>query len=103
MPLYLIRRDADPGSSDEELESGAFRAFCFTFLYENMRWVTSYRDAEASRYYCIYEADNEEQLREHARRARIPCDEIRQISVVGPEKYVGEIGEALEEVALLQT
>jgi len=105
MPLFLIRRDIDDAASEEELESAGFRAFCFTFLYGNMRWVTSYWDAEARSFFCIYEADNEEQLREHARRARIPCDEIRQVNAVGPEKYVGEIGEpeALAEVALLQS
>jgi Protein of unknown function (DUF4242) len=56
-----------------------------------MRWVRSYffREEDGTLgTICIYEADGRDAIREHARRAELPADEILPISetvVVGPD------------------
>jgi hypothetical protein len=86
MPLFLIRRD-QRGVSREELEAGAFRAASCTSNFEGMRWITSFFDVDGETVFCIYEAHGADDLREHASRARIPCDEVLPVVQLFPEDY----------------
>ena len=86
MPLFLIRRE-QRGTSQEELEAGAFRAASCTSNFEGMRWITSYFDVEGDAVFCIYEARSAEDIANHALGARIPCDEIRPVIQLHPEEY----------------
>jgi len=44
---------------------------------ENLEWDHTY--VTNDNLWCIYRANNEEILKEHARRGPFPCDNIRQI------------------------
>jgi hypothetical protein len=87
----MIRRSL-PGLSTDEREAVGYRALICSFMYKDMRWLHSYWDAEAEVSHCIYEAEDEEQVREHALRAGIPCDEVRRVKLVPAPSY-GAAGE----------
>lgn len=44
---------------------------------ENLQWVHSYITAD--NLWCVYKANGEEVLREHARRGSFPCNNILEI------------------------
>jgi hypothetical protein len=87
MPLFKIRRSL-PGAVREDVDAAAYRALACAFNFEGMRWVTSYWDREGEEFHCIYEAQDAAQLAAHARRARIPCDDVCEVIEIGPELYV---------------
>lgn len=86
MPLYLVRR-AVPGASAADIDAAGYRAVACTFVYEGLRWRSSYWDRAAGELTCIYEAESVEQIREHSRQARIPCDDVTLVEEVNPEEY----------------
>jgi hypothetical protein len=88
MALYVIRRDV-PGSTQEVIDAASWRAIACAVNYPGLRWLHSYWDT-SGRLFCVYEAEDESQIREHARQSRIPCDEVRPVLVVRPEHYTGE-------------
>lgn len=87
MPLFLVRREV-PSVQEEDLRSAILRAVSCAFNFDGMRWVTTYLDHEHERAYCVYEARDAEELRDHAERARIPCDEITSIFAISPENLL---------------
>jgi hypothetical protein len=87
MPLYRVRRDVGD-ISQEDLDAAAFRAIVCAPQFPGLRWVRSYWDKGGGHLDCIYEAANPGQLEEHARVARIPCDEVREVSELLPETYL---------------
>lgn len=92
MSLYLIRREI-PGATEEELEAAAYRAIACLFNYEGLTWHTSYWDKDAGRLYCVYEGQSVQQIEDHARRARIPCDEVKLVSQIGPEMWPNAVAQ----------
>ena len=47
---------------------------------EKIQWQHSYMTAE--NLWCVYKAENEEILREHAKRGKFPCDNIREVKAI---------------------
>ena len=45
--------------------------------HENIEWIHSYITGD--NLWCVYRAESEEILREHARRGNFPCNEIREV------------------------
>lgn len=88
MPLYKIRREVT-GAGRDEIDASGFRAVICGYEYEGLRWIRSYWDEEAGQLHCLYEAVDEEQIRDHARRSRIPCDEVSEVVELLPHLYVG--------------
>lgn len=87
MPLYRIRRDVGQ-LSQEEMDAAAFRAIVCAPQFPGLTWIRSYWDREQGRVDCIYDALDPEQIEEHARTARIPCDEVRLVEEVMPQTYL---------------
>jgi hypothetical protein len=87
MPLYRIRREVGD-ISQEEMDAAAFRAILCAPQFPGMRWHRSYWDRDAGRIDCVYEAHTLRDVEEHARVARIPCDEIRVVDEIVPDTYV---------------
>lgn len=87
MPLYTIVRDLT-GFSDGEIDAAAVRAVICAYEYPEMRWVRSYLDRARGEMLCLYSAASPEQLREHARRSRIPAGEIREVEEVVPAQFL---------------
>jgi len=81
MPLFLVERNfaeeleltADDMTGIDAVNDGA-----------GARWVTSFLSADKRKTYCLYEADNEEAIREAARRNGIPADVIIPVSELAP-------------------
>ena len=82
MPLFLVERNFA-----EELELGADDVLGITAVNDDVgvRWVYSFLSADKRKSYCLYEAPNEETIREAARRNGIPADAIVPVGEMHPE------------------
>lgn len=87
MPQYLIRRNV-PGATPEEIDASAFRALVCAQEFEGLQWVESHWDRDGGVIFCLYEARSAGDLVEHARRARIPCDQVFPVQTIRPADYV---------------
>ena len=84
MQLYAIIRRGG-WASPQELEEAAARSRQVgdQQMSDQVRWIRSYVTAEADGRVgtiCIYQAVNPEAIHEHARKARLPVDEVVPIS-----------------------
>ena len=86
MPPYMIRRDVGQ-VSQEDVDAAAYRAITCAFHFSEMRWIKSYWDREAGVIRCIYEARTANDIYEHAARARIDCNEVKEVTELGPELH----------------
>jgi Protein of unknown function (DUF4242) len=80
MNLYLILRRTG-WSSAAELEQAAARSTRVgnEEMPDEVRWIRSYvldEGAGAVGTVCLYQGVSEQAIREHARRAGLPCDEV---------------------------
>lgn len=52
-------------------------------------WIRSFVSDAAGKIYCEYDAPDKEAVREHARRAGLPVDEISEVSLeISPQMFV---------------
>jgi Nickel responsive protein SCO4226-like len=91
MALYAIRRDVGPMTSDD-VDAAGFRATTCAAEYDGLRWVRSYWDRERGQLLCYYEARNADQIRDHSRKAAIPCDDVFEVTEVLPDVYAAAAG-----------
>ena len=86
MPKYVIERDM-PGAGDlspEELKAISQRS-CGVLrnLGPSIQWVQSY--VTQDKIYCVYNAPNEDLVREHAAQGGFPANRIsRVLSTIDP-------------------
>lgn len=81
MPRYIIEREI-PGAgkmTDEQL-TGIAQKSCGVLnnMGPRIQWVHSY--VAGDKIYCIYNAPNEEMVREHAKQGGFPANSVTQIS-----------------------
>jgi Protein of unknown function (DUF4242) len=86
MPIFVIERDF-PGA--EHLSAVDLRGIAGKAreaardMGAKVQWIESFVTGE--RFYCVYVAADEQQLREHARRGGLPANRISEVkSVIGP-------------------
>jgi hypothetical protein len=86
MPIFVIERDF-PGA--EHLRAVDLRGIADKAcdaardLGSRVQWIESF--VAADRFYCLYVAADEAQLREHSRRAGLPLNRVDEVrSVLGP-------------------
>jgi hypothetical protein len=99
MELYAILRRSG-WRSGEELEQAAARSTKVgnEDMPNDVRWIRSYVLDEGGGSVgtvCIYEATSEEAIREHARRADLPVDEVIKVAdtvLVRPDPAPAEAG-----------
>lgn len=96
MPRYSIVRNV-PGATQEDIDASSMRAIWCLAEYPKVKWIRSYWDPEAEQIRCIYDAPNEQMIRDHSANARIPCDDVREVAEFGPETYL-----APREASVLQ-
>ena len=91
MQTYVILRRGG-WRSPEELEeaAGRSRKVGDEEMSDDIRWIRSYvlEDEGGLGTVCIYQASGEDAVRDHARRADLPCDEIVKVAdtvVVRPD------------------
>jgi hypothetical protein len=81
MPKYLITREV-PGVQDlnaAELQALSAKSNdALVQLGGSAQWVQSY--VTPDRLVCVYNAENEEKAREHARIGGFPCNEIKEVA-----------------------
>lgn len=86
MPKFLIEREIpNAGSlSPEELQAVSQKSCSvLRLLGPKIQWVQSY--VTGDKIYCIYIADNEATIREHARQGGFPANRISEIkSIIDP-------------------
>ncbi len=87
MPLYAIRRKV-PGASQTDLDAAAFRAINCLPWYDGLSWIRSYFNPESEELICYYRAKDADQIRLHAERASIPCDEVVAVEEMTPDRYI---------------
>lgn len=87
MPQYLIERHI-PGveqMTPEELKSVARRSnSVLADLGDQIQWIHSY--VVNGKTFCVYNAPDEELIREHARLTGFPCNNITKVRrVISPD------------------
>jgi Protein of unknown function (DUF4242) len=83
MPKYIIERDI-PGAgklSGEQLQAIS-QTSCNVLrnMGPEIQWVHSY--VAGDKIYCIYIAQNEEMVREHARQGGFPANSVTEVATV---------------------
>ncbi|HJR72649.1 MAG TPA: DUF4242 domain-containing protein [Luteimonas sp.] len=83
MPRYVIERDI-PGAgalSAQELQAISQKS-CAVLgrLGTQIQWVHSY--VTADKVYCVYIAENEDMVREHARQGGFPADRVSEVKAI---------------------
>ncbi len=86
MKRYVIEREI-PGASELGNDELAAIAGKSNDVVESLgvpyRWITSY--VAGDKIYCVHEADDEDAIREHARRGGFPADSISVVATeIGP-------------------
>ena len=80
MNTYVIlRRSGWRSGAELEQAAGRSKQVADDQMPDDIRWIRSYvleEGAGAVGTVCIYEASSEDKVREHARRAGLPADEV---------------------------
>jgi hypothetical protein len=83
MPQFVIERNM-PGIGDASAADlkGASQTSCGVLrdLGPEIQWVHSY--VTDDKIYCVYRGQDEEIIREHAKRAGFPADSVSQVRVM---------------------
>ncbi|KAB1158130.1 DUF4242 domain-containing protein [Flavobacterium luteum] len=83
MPKYVIEREI-PGAGELTLEQlkGISETSCGVLnkMGTQIQWVHSY--VTTDKIYCIYNAPNEEMVREHARQGGFPANSVSKVSII---------------------
>lgn len=86
MKTYLIERDIpDAGKLNAEDLKGISQKSCSVLkdMGPKIEWIHSY--VNGNKIHCIYKAENEELLREHAKKGGFPITSITEIaSIISP-------------------
>jgi len=81
MTRFLIERTIPGASQLSETELAEISGKSNTTVASlgvPYQWITSY--VAGDKVYCVHEADDEETIREHARRAGFPVDAIAEVA-----------------------
>jgi hypothetical protein len=89
MPEFVIERNV-PGAgrlSEEEIrEMSLLSLKALAEIGPKIQWLHSY--VTEDKVYCIYLAPDEQTIRDHAQRARLPADRVSAVRrLVDPAKY----------------
>jgi hypothetical protein len=89
MPEFVIEREV-PGAgnlTEAEIREVSLRSIAvLKDLGSSIQWLHSYVTNE--KVYCVYFAQNEEMIREHARRTGLPANRISAVRrLLNPEKF----------------
>jgi hypothetical protein len=84
MPLFMIERNFAEQlevNRDDQLKVAQINADV------GVQWLFSFLRADKKKTYCLYEAPSADAIREAARRANIPADEIVEVGELRPEMF----------------
>ena len=88
MPYFLIERNfADQLEENREAAAGINQINAET----GVEWLISFLSADRKKTYCLYQAPSADAIREAARRAGIPADEIIEVTELRRNGDMGPI------------
>ena len=83
MPQFVIEREI-PGAgklSDAELQAIAAKSVgVLRDMGPEIKWLHSY--VTGDKVYCVYLAENEAQIRDHAKKGGFPANKVSQVAAV---------------------
>lgn len=83
MPKYVIEREV-PGAGNLTAEQlkGISQTSCgvLSNMGPQIQWVHSY--VTGDKIYCVYNAPNEEMVREHARQGGFPANSVSEVKAI---------------------
>ncbi|HEU0111277.1 MAG TPA: DUF4242 domain-containing protein [Flavisolibacter sp.] len=86
MKTYVIEREIpDAGKLTPEQLKGVSQTSCSVLkeMGPKIQWIHSY--VTGNKIYCIYKAENEELIREHARKGGFPANKISEVAnIISP-------------------
>ena len=83
MPKYVIEREIpNAGNLSTEELTAISQKSCDVLknMGPQIQWVHSY--VTGDKVYCIYNAPNEEMVREHARQGEFPANRISEVKII---------------------
>ncbi len=83
MPKYIIERDLAGAGQLSSTQLGAIAKKSCDVLRKmgpDTQWIESY--ITGNKIYCVYIAQNEERIREHAKAGGFPCTKIEEVKRV---------------------
>ncbi|HXL58046.1 MAG TPA: DUF4242 domain-containing protein [Chitinophagaceae bacterium] len=83
MPKYVIEREIPgAGKFNADQLKGISQTSCgvLSKMGSQIQWVQSY--VTDDKVYCIYNAPNEEMVREHANQSGFPADSVSKVSAI---------------------
>lgn len=87
MPRFIIERNTGP-LTQEELDVAGRRSNSVLAEMDGVTWIRSYVAHADGKIFCEYEAPSAELVREHARRAGLPADAVREIHLtINPDMF----------------
>ena len=87
MPRYLIERHTGSLTSDN-IADAARKSLSALREMDGVKWIRSYVSDTDGKIFCEYEAPNADLIKEHARRAGIPANVIREIrTTISPDMF----------------
>jgi len=81
MPVFLVERNF---AEKLNLSSESIEQINDITTELGAEWLFSFLSADGKKTYCVYEARDPQQLREHAKVIGIPADEIVQVNRFWP-------------------
>lgn len=88
MPVYMVERNfAEQLDVDSEGAAGINRINDEV----GVQWLVSFLSADKRKSYCLYEASSPEAIREAARRANVPADNIIEVGELSNDGILGAI------------
>ena len=92
MPVFVIERNFA-----EQIDALGIDAAEIKAINDDVgvRWLVSFLSADRKRTYCLYEAVSAEAIREAARRAGVPADEITELSEVDQQVPLASLAAAI--------
>lgn len=87
MTLFAIGRTIGLDVTKVESDAMTLRSIDCALAYEQFRWVRSFGDEAIGSTFCVYEALRPEDIWDHALRAVIPVDDVREVEEYLPERF----------------
>jgi hypothetical protein len=87
MARFVVERDLPAGLGDADIDAAVRRAVAANATMPGVRWVHSHLALDHSKFFCEYEAPDQEAVREAAWLAQIPCDRVTPVREVSPRDY----------------
>ena len=90
MPRYLIERSSGHVTPEQLEEGGSTSKRVAAEQFPKIVWERSdaINTADGLKTYCVYDAPDEQYIRDHASVAGLPCDQIQEIAdTVGPDNF----------------